>query len=226
MKKKLLSMLLVATMVMGIFTGCGADGSAETITFRDMLTHVLEENDGEIIIYERYNTSGYQKSFTENSGFRGYFYNGKEWARATNGAPKLKEFQANEVDFIQPEERNYHDVYGLVLYKHESGTPVEYMSADACGNSGIFLKFGECSHVEINGISYMLFTTYNYTTRNGLKSTDMILIEDTEYTKNKKIVLDSGDSEDIEVVSRDINWTWWFTSDLSEQDKILYNVEE
>lgn len=176
MKKRILSMLLALTMVMGIFTGCGAGGSAKEITVSEMLNSIIEEK-GEVTIYKAIANHFDKDVATLDYKDVYYVYDGKTLTQSNyqGRSTKFKNFQLVTDD------------KGNVRYEH-----MEFTLGD-------YIRFGAFSREEINGTSYMVFALYLHGF-DGSKWWDKevfyTLIEDTEYTIDKTIVFDKA-SDDI-----------------------------
>ena len=91
MRKKFLSMLLATTMIVGLFTGCGSIGSANTITVSEMLNHILEE-EGEVVIYNfTKDGSDWDSDYKPgvNTKAMVYYYNGETVSAMRSSDKKL-----------------------------------------------------------------------------------------------------------------------------------------
>lgn len=235
--KRILSMLLALTMIMGIFTGCGAGASMEKITVSEMLANVMEENDGEAVIFTHVydDNDNYKKSFSEKTRWEPWNYDGETLsglnAKDVNGEsvsgskrPTLNEF----FSAVSYEKNPGIYASGEPSWKIDvsrENTPVEYMQLNGCWYPSVF--FGKCEHVEIDGTSYMFFTSYIYDNKDGLVSTHFTLIKDTEYTKDKLVVVDS--TEDISTRTWDLNNQFQdhaYISELTDEDKATSGIED
>lgn len=231
MKKRILSMLLALTMIMGIFTGCGAGASMEKITVSEMLANVMEENDGEAVIftYVYDDDDNYKKSFSEKTRWTPWTYDGE-----TLSALKAKDANGESVSGSKSPTLN--EFFSAVSYEigdtsgkpgkwidiSRADTPVEYLYYDSpC------VLFGKCEHVAIDGVSYMFFTSYKYDNKHGLESTHFTLIKDTEYTKDKLVVVDS--TEDVQTREWELDSQFFdhaYISELTDEDKAASGITD
>lgn len=203
MKKKILSMLLVATMVMGIFTGCGARGSANEITVSEMFNHILEE-EGVVTIYE-----GTKRSITENrDNVSLYQFYDDGYVMKHNNERTLSSYFSDE-----GEQKSEGKFEGFTITKDENGQTIAEMINTS--ENGV-VPFGKFERMEIEGESYMVFTTYFYERIGGengyykLESARCSIIKDTEYTKDKTIVLDTETTDNLKEVSMDKLVAEWY----------------
>lgn len=209
MKKKILSMLLVATLITSIFTGCGAGGSKE-ITVSEMLDSILEEN-GEVVMYTFLKdgskwTEDYAPS--KNTEVGCIVYDGETetttWMISSETGDPLLGSYLDGTRVADKEASN----------KDLCNQPVNMkLEVDADGNVLCerlnSCSFGEFQRKEINGVSCMIFATYVFyvTTYDGIEQrvsgVSYTIIPDTEFTQDKTVVLDTADTEGIEVVKDD-----------------------
>lgn len=207
MKKKLLTGVLVATMLVSTLTGCGGSGSgtskSDTMTVSEMLNAVLEDNDGEILIYREESATG-NVSVGKDLQTAPFFYDGNNVGRAYY----YRNTSAGTKDVIKPSlGRIAQDDFSSYLF--EKATPASAilcLATDATGNSveyetlslgteGEKIYFDEFERIEIYDTTFMYFryvrsdNPYYYYT----------FIEDTASTKDKTIVLDEIGTEGIKV---------------------------
>lgn len=189
-------MLLVATMVMGIFTGCGAGSSANEITVSEMFNHILEE-EGVVNIY-----SGTKSSITKNEDNVSLFqFYDDGYVRKCNNEKTLNSYFSDE-----GEQESEGKFKGFEITKAENEQTIAEM---ICTSKNGVLPFGEFERMEIEGESYMVFTTYFYERIGGengyykLESARCSIIKDTEYTKDKTIVLDTEETDNLKEVPMD-----------------------
>lgn len=231
--KRILTMILALTMVMGILTGCGAgsDGSAsgstggfgtKEITVSEMLDSIIEEK-GEVVMYSGVNNFS---NYEDKPCFKGTDfevirsgivtrYDGGEWVYAkvcSNNFESLSDFITNAEEKARE-----------VKVRINNFTPIFYTDNGKITCQEMFeCKFGSVEHVEIDGTSYMLFREFNY--KNDTENKDfgkcilmnLVLIEDTEYTKDKVVVFDDIKTEGFKMIDTtsenvymtyDSNWT-------------------
>lgn len=245
MKKRILSMILMVTMIMGIFTGCGvgASSSMEKITVSEMLASVMEENNGEAVIFTHHYSkdNAYKKNFSEKTKWEAWVYDGEMLnAAVINCTGEL----TNNGGLVGTSEYTLKEFYSASTFEKSEGryssgkpsweiditredTPVEYMKFSSSSHKYPTVYFGKCEHVEIEGESYMFFKAYQYDYKTGLESTEFTLIKDTEFTKDKLVVVDSVE----EVKTREWNLESsfydhaWF-SELTDEDKATSGIED
>lgn len=229
MKKRILSVVLALTMVMGILTGCGAgsDGSAsgstggfgtKEITVSEMLNSIIEEK-GEVEIYEfnpnskilKNEYAGNLMAYLDDKGsgtmsFKAYYYDGetlKGCIRNDGKKEYIKNFLVNPSEFYEGTEiRKNPNFKGIKLVTDKNG---DFLYESLGG-----AKFGAFERVDFNGDSYMLFTTYTFGNEDSkdfagqLKDMVCIIIKDTDYTKDKTIVFDAIGTNGIESEVEDL----------------------
>lgn len=236
MKKRIISMVLALTMIMGILTGCGAGSGApaNSITVSEMLNSIVEEK-GEVEIYARNyslgtfgsvsdiaDKNGEPKAVNDNAKkFQKQIYDGKTGVvynptlnPKSNKSITLKELMsADEASLLGPFEGRKDK---MRIYVNNDEVTAEILYFKNVSN----VYFGSFSREEIAGESYMVFRTYEFRNDNGaLTDYHVTVIKDTEYTKDKTIVFDSIDLEGaiiensftnktpIIYTTSDINWT-------------------
>lgn len=224
-------MLLALTMIMGIFTGCGAGGSnasMEKITVSEMLANVMEENSGEAIIFT-YESDKYRENVSEKLKWLPYAYAKETMAQiAINGDGwkcTLDEFYSAD-SYVKSEKATHSSNWWYLDVTREESV-VQYIPYDS-HNKDAVVTFGECEHVIINDESYMLFKSYKYDYIDGFEKTCFTLIKDTEYTKDKLVIADSAEN-----VSKTREWYLdskfsdhaWF-SELTDEDKASSGIED
>ena len=206
MKKRILSMILMLTMVMGIFTGCGtgAGGSANEITVSEMLNSIIEEK-GEVVMYRGgVSADGYAgfDTISDKSDGSVVVYNGETLIqkRHKHSSPTLLGLLKGEeeADYVTQKEL----AVDLDLSLDENDNVVgEVLHGREKMKTSTYAVFDNCTHVEINGKSYMMFELYikYFRSDNEVDTVHLTFIEDTEYTKDKTVVFDSKDTEGVTV---------------------------
>lgn len=203
MKKKLLALVLVATMIVSVLTGCGG-GKSKTMTVSEMLDAVLEANGGEMLIYTY---DDYELGVGKDSRVNTFYYNGDigdyaSFKQGSNGVkPKLGEIAQDnlsaysfEVGLDEPES------LGLHLITDSTGNAVDHEALyyTVSGSNKDLIKFGGIfERLEIYDKTFMLFR-YDYYNRSHQKIKYMyVIIPDVEATKNKTIIFDEIGTEGI-----------------------------
>lgn len=219
MKKKIISILLVATMAVTILAGCGnADGTvkvskSDTMTISEMLDAVLEDSGGEVNIYCRYSES--KEVLGKDFPCRTYSYDGKT-------VKILKSNPSNTLGDIangNAEKADLHAEYGvepgLCIRTDETGNTAN-LEILACGgiekvdgnvrtgDDGAAVFFGSFSRIEVYDKTYMCFTMTVYPASYSPYDT-YTLIEDTKSTKDKTIVFDTVGTDGVLVDEVDIS---------------------
>ena len=231
-------------MIMAIFTGCGTGASAsmEKITVSEMLASVMEENNGEAVIFTYHYTkdNAYKKNFSEKTKWEGWVYDGEMLYGAVinptgeltnNGSTEgtyeytLNEFYA-EGTYVKGEGPycSGKPTWEIDITREDS--PVEYMDLGSSHKYPI-IYFGKCEHVEIEGEAYMFFKAYQYDYKTGLESTEFTLIKDTDFTKDKLVVVDNKE----EISTREWNLESQFydhawIAELTDEDKAASGIED
>lgn len=224
MKKRILTMVLALTMIMGILTGCGAD-SANKITVSEMINSVLEEKGEVVMYYVTKSGKNYTPDYVPTKNLEGTvtYYNGESLTAMSSKDKKLGNYlngtseaniPARAIQDLKVDLKTITDEEGTVLY--EAFCAKQY----GAQKETAWFKFGEFSRVEIEGVSCMVFAVYSYDTDSyKLKYVDYVVIEDTEYTKDKTVVFDKTNDEGIKgntvytdlaghgFVTSDKNWT-------------------
>lgn len=210
MKKRILSLLLVATMIMSIFTGCGnsteTSGNGNTgsiftkkITISEMLNSIIED-EGEVIIYRAlfHPKDPSSENIPPLEDFElldAYSYDGNYLAYDENYHRYLDELLKLEKD-----EFVFHyldEPYSLDIYVPEGEDEAVMECLTPGGYLGFY--FGNFTRMEINEVSCMVFEAYDYPSRDHLNTVYRIIIKDTDYTKDKVVVFDSPSSESVTV---------------------------
>lgn len=228
MKKRILSMLLVATMVMSIFTGCGAGGSANEITVSEMLNSILED-EGEVVMYTFTKdgddwTEDYAPS--KKTNVQCYVYNGETetitlMTSSATGTSKNPLGDYLDGTCIADKEKStttsYNEPDDLTVVVDKEGN---VLYETLLGVYAYSIRFGDFERKEINGVSCMVFATYYFGNEQNpkyagvLEEVNYTIIADTDYTKDKTVVCDSADTEGILTETYDSSkLAWIHTSD-------------
>lgn len=218
MKKRFIALSLVVTMIIGVLSGCGNSkgGSSEggsskksdTMTVSEMLEAVLEDNDGELYIYEADMFYDSDIPLGKNRPVHVYVYDGEgiDWCREAGrtqtgrGSYKLGDIANKEISFEKGGDKAESH---LNLETDESGNNV-YIEAMMYkkalkGRDAFYL--GGFSRIEVYGTTFMCFaTTVTHKAYYDNRSSVLYyLIEDTESTKDKTIVWDDLGTDGIPV---------------------------
>ncbi len=207
-EKRFITLGLVVTMVVGVLGGCGSSGSSgKTMTVSEMLETVIEDNGGEVYLYE-VESGGDNKDKTFGKDMKVsdvYAYDGNNIERMSLGYGniiKLKDVANHDVSY--EERQNKREILGLDLETDETGNDV-YIEAikiddnDGWGKEYDVMYFGGFSRIEIYDTTFMCFATNftDYSYANPYTTTQYVLIEDTESTKDKTIVWDELGTDGI-----------------------------
>ena len=219
-------MVLALTMIMGILTGCGAgsDGSAsgstggfgtKEITVSEMIHSFAEEdNNGEFVTYRfELSEDDVEAVVAEETTVADVVLNNKV-------VVTYKSFNNNEktvsAGFINKTEMYLTDLIALdplsndfdgqtevkrskqrlSLYTYDDTGIITYEGYSGCLYSNTFER------VEIEGKTYMLFALYEFNFNGKIIGVTCTMIEDTDYTKDKTVVLDTLETEGIDEVRR------------------------
>lgn len=199
----------------------GGFGTKE-ITVSEMLNSIIEEN-GEVVMYTYLYESPYgiendgvvdkdgnPKSFNEYSDFRSSHireirYDGKSSnTKLCKGAGfELDKCLTGEYTFDEAVKGYMNELKGskseMTIVTDEDDVMCERLTLK--GNAPLHVYFGSFTREEIAGVSCMVFRTYGFAKENAgnpygtLTYYDATIIKDTEFTKDKTVVLDSTSLE-------------------------------
>ena len=229
MKKRILYMLL-ATMVMGILTGCGvglgddsANASAgifgaEEITVSEMINSFAEEdNNGEFVVYtfslreedvesivdeeitvtdvvlNNKIVTGRLTIYDNEKCVTRSFYNEQKKNLENIVMLEDREMYLSELTALDPLSDDLVSGEFDVKRSKDSLYFATYKDSDIILSETYCGKFGNTfERIEIEGKSYMVFPFYSFRGYDGkIIGIACTMIEDTDYTKDKIIVLDT-----------------------------------
>lgn len=223
MKRKLTVVALVMGMIIVTLTGCGGGKTTEvtfkvedengkkventvkettdykdTITVSEMLASCLEESEtGEILIF----SNKVKDLYDENAKMYAYCYGDNYWYQYEDDANKDLMFALVDFDMADSIIKDSPDYQLMQKGEYNLGATSLHLDEKEWGdtverlfrNGGGSLYFGsDFKHIEIEGASYMCFIVdYPDESRS-----EYLLIQDTDYTKDKTVVFDTQEAID------------------------------
>lgn len=175
MNKKLTAILLVAMVMVGVFAGCGSEGSGigktDTMTLTEMCQAVIEDNGGSVLVYR----------------------SGSEDKPSVYGTPIRYDDKGNANEMYH---NKYDSIETITKYSEElkvlERTIINWKNTDK-----FFNDFYECTREDFDGVTVLHFKQYFTGQYDGKQHTEHYYIVETESIKGKTIVNDEDTESDV-----------------------------
>lgn len=206
MKKKLLTIALIAAMVTSSLTGCGG---SSTMTVSEMLEAVLEDNGGKMILYESHSYESHNDTIDKDHKPLICYYDGVQIESNSHvtdkGNVSLGELAqgADPISDYEPSAKML-GTAEIRLITDSTGNAVESeiiycLDSEFKGKEHAAIKFGEFERVQIYDQTFMVFKYSKYLKYDDTYKISYTIIPDTKSTKNKTIVFDKIGTEGLVV---------------------------